>query len=701
MRVQPRSPVPRQGFIRRPALVARLAATGDRMVALIVAPAGYGKSTLLQEWSEHDARRFVWLHAADLASPAAQEALAQCASAEPEWSPAVVVTLDDAHLAPRKALARLIETVLPTLPPGSAVALAANSEPDLPIGRMRAHRTLIELGTAELELTPAEAGIVMRRAGLDLDFEAVQALVSRTEGWPVGLYLGALSLRASADLPECPESVRGDDHLVAQYFHDEVLAAATPESLDFMLRSSVLHELSGPLCDAVLRRSDSACMLAELSRKNLFLRPVDAAHHRYRWHTMFREALESQLRRTRPALERGLHRRASAWLRTHGDAERAIDHAVAADDEVRTGDLLWANLAAYVGAGRAGDLQRWLTQFEDERIAGYPPLALAAAHSSLAIGHAPQAQRWRLAACAGLEPNGQTPRDRSMGAAAALIEAMSTRASTADMAQAAARAYELAAEGSPWYPPACLIRGVAAHLSGDRDRAMELLEEGMELGGALSPAITALCAAQRAMIAIERDDWEGATEFTDTAMELIHEQDVADQPLVALVFAASAAVRARGGRADEAKRDLGRGVHLLAELGDAVSWYGAETRILLAHAALGLADVIRARSLLAEASRLARRTHDVVTFQQWFDDAWAHIDTLAENSLSGPSSLTIAELRILRFLPSHRSFREIALQLGVSANTVKTQAHAIYRKLGVASRSEAVSRASESGLLGH
>ncbi len=109
---------------------------------------------------------------------------------------------------------------------------------------------------------------------------------------------------------------------------------------------------------------------------------------------------------------------------------------------------------------------------------------------------------------------------------------------------------------------------------------------------------------------------------------------------------------------------------------------------------------MRARTLLAEASRLARRTPGAVVFLGGLDRAWAQIDTLAETALSGPSSLTIAELRILRFLPSHRSFREIAERLDVSVNTVKTQAHAIYRKLDAASRSEAVARASEAGLLG-
>ena len=161
----------------------------------------------------------------------------------------------------------------------------------------------------------------------------------------------------------------------------------------------------------------------------------------------------------------------------------------------------------------------------------------------------------------------------------------------------------------------------------------------------------------------------------------------------ALVYAAMAAVRAKQGRVDEAKRDLRQGIELMALLGDFLAWYGAQASLLLAHAALWLADIVGARTLLAQASRLARKVPDAVIFERWFTEAWAHMDTLAETSLAGPSSLTIAELRVLRFLPSYRSFREIAELLGVSANTVKSQAHAVYRKLGAASRSEAVARA--------
>jgi LuxR family maltose regulon positive regulatory protein len=268
------------------------------------------------------------------------------------------------------------------------------------------------------------------------------------------------------------------------------------------------------------------------------------------------------------------------------------------------------------------------------------------------------------------------------------------------MEGAAARACELASPDSPWRPVCLFLRGTSAHLAGDRAGAARILEEAADLGAATAPGVTSLSLAQAGMIAIEEQDWETAAELTDRAASVIEEHGLAECPISALAFAAAAAVRAHHGRVDEAKRDLRSGIDLLTELGDFIPWYGAEARILLGHASLWLADVVGARTLLAEASRLARRTPGAVIFARWFDDAWAQMDALAETSLAGPSSLTIAELRILRFLPSHRSFREIAAQLGVSANTVKTQAHAVYRKLGAASRSEAVMRASDAGLLG-
>ena len=250
-------------------------------------------------------------------------------------------------------------------------------------------------------------------------------------------------------------------------------------------------------------------------------------------------------------------------------------------------------------------------------------------------------------------------------------------------------------------PFCALIRGVALYLHGDRDGADLACQEAVRLSGNDTPAFASLALAERGMIALERKDWELAAELTDRAAMIGEEWGLTDDPLSAFVFAAAAASRAHEGRMDEAARPAPRHLPAGRARGGFAPWYAAETADPARPRLAGLADVIGARTLLAEASRFARRTSDASVFSDWFEHAWSYMDTLAETSLSGPSSLTIAELRILRFRPlTHRSFREIAEQLGVSANTVKTPAHAVYRKPGAASRSEAVAQAMNAGLLG-
>jgi LuxR family transcriptional regulator, maltose regulon positive regulatory protein len=666
---------------------------------VIVAPPGYGKSSLLLEWAEHDPRPFVWLAAdalgsVDLASGA--DAILGPAGDRGEG----VVVLDDAHLACPEVVRELLQLLLAELPDGATVAVSSRTEPPFPLGRLRARRALIEVRGPDLAMMPAEASVLLRQAGLELDFTTVQALVRRTEGWPVGLYLAALSVGDPTDAAGALGRVRGDDHHLAEYFRDEVLSVLPADLTEFAVRTSVLEELSGPVCDALLETRGSALTLGRLEKAVPLLRPLDPAHEVFRWHGLFRDALGAELRRTAPELVQALHERACAWYEAHGETDQAIAHAVSARDLVHAGDLLWASIVAYVTQGRNEIVQGWLAHFTRDELGSYAPLALAAAHSFLAAGNAAEARHLAVAAAAAVERKRSACGPRSLRAGLAGIEAIVGRAGVGGMGEAAQRAWELEPEDSPWRPVCLFLRGTAVHLSGDPASAVRLLDEGADLSAATAPSITALCLAQAAMIAIEQQDWDTAAELTDRAQRMIEERGLAEYPICALAFAAAAATRAHHGRADEAKRDLRSGIELLAVLGDFIPWYGAEARILLAHASLWLADVVGARTLLAEASRLARRTSGAVIFERWFDDAWSYMDELAETSLAGPSSLTIAELRILRFLPSHRSFREIAAQLGVSANTVKTQAHAVYRKLGAASRSEAVMRASDAGLLG-
>jgi LuxR family maltose regulon positive regulatory protein len=449
----------------------------------------------------------------------------------------------------------------------------------------------------------------------------------------------------------------------------------------------------------VLKRRDSATMIERLARASALLVPLDCAHHAWRWPPLMREVLLSELQRFEPDLEPALRRRASSWYARHDDLRRAAEQAAAAGDARRTGDLLWPDILSHLTHGRNDLVRDWLAHFPAGQIAAHAPLALSASFSALAQGDADDAQHWSLVAVAALDRSDGAP-DPSLSTGLAIVSAIAGHDGAARMGEIVLDAAEREAEDSLWRPFCLLLRGVALYLQEDRSGADLACHEAIRLSGNDAPVLAALGLAQRGMIALEARDWELASELTDRATMVVEEWELAETPLSALAFAAAAASRAHEGRIDEAKLDLRRGIDRLAALGDFVPWYAAETRILLAHASLWLADVVGARTLLAEASRFARRTQDASVFSEWFEHAWAYMDTLAETSLSGPSSLTIAELRILRFLPSHRSFREIAEQLGVSANTVKTQAHAVYRKLGAASRSEAVDRAMSAGLLG-
>jgi LuxR family maltose regulon positive regulatory protein len=726
----------RRGMLRRAGVVRRLASVRDRAFALLVAPPGYGKTTLLAEWAAHDPRAFVWLSlghrelhrsrtagarraaAVTLASMAdgrRTSSLAGLDAAGPEASAArltrilrshdddVVVVLDDCDLIEPQALLALIEVAAAEIRGASMIALAARAEPEIAIGRMRAHRALIEIRERDLALGTADAAVLLRRAGLELPHAAVETLVERTEGWPAVLYLAALSLRERADTEAAVPRFGGDDHLVAQYMWDEVLSALPDDAVRFLTRVSVLDELTAPACDALVDDAGSGVMLGELARESRLVLPLDPARERYRLHRILGDALRARLRRIEPALELELHARASTWYRERGDAERAVEHAAAARDARLTGDLLWAHVATYLNDGRSDLVRRCLERFSRDELSAHATLSLTAAHSCLANGDLGEARRWGLTASAArrLESApGVALNNGSLDAGLAVLEALGSSATAAAMESAATRAYEQDAQNSLWRVTSCLLRGTAKYLAGERALAARVLDEGIDLGGAAAPLATALCMAQRAMLAIEQDDWDLVTELANRAEALVERFELARDPMVALVQAVSAAALAHEGRADEAKRVLRDGLDQLLTLEDFIPWYTAEVRILLAYASLWLADIVSARALLAEASRLARKTPDAVIFASWFDTAWEYIDTMAEGSLGGPSGLTIAELRILRFMPSHRSFREIATQLGVSVNTVKTQARAVYRKLGAASRSEAVARATRAGLLG-
>jgi LuxR family maltose regulon positive regulatory protein len=713
----------RPGLVARGRLVERLADARDVPLALLVAPAGYGKTTVLVEWAEEDPRPFGWLAvedddndaarlmaavalALDEIEPVGREIFAALSACGPQDVEPVarrlgvaiaarrrpfVLVLDDVHRITAPDAHDVLRVIVDHMPRGSQLALASRTEPPLPVGRMRAHRRVIELRARDLVMTRAEAGLLL--TGLGLRARDIDLLVQRTEGWPAGLYLAALSLQDQPDRDRALAGFAGDDRIVADYLRDEVLADLPRERLSFLTRTSVLDDLSGPLCDAVLARPGSGGTLRELARSNLMLVPLDRADGRYRYHGLFADMLQAELRRIEPEAEAEVHRRASSWHAGRGEVERAIHHAIAAGEVEVAGDLLWGVAAGYVTDGRHAMIRRWLDRFTPEQIARHAPLALAAATSELATGDSDLVEHWCAAADRGAEP---PPAGRAV---VAIMRALIARDGLGRMHDDAAAASELVPDDAPWLALCGLLQGAALHLTGERDRARGHLEEGVRHGAVAAPSVQVLCLAQLGVLASEEDDWTTAELCISRARMQVERVGLVDYPLAALVYAASALDRAHRGRVDDAQRDMREGARLLAMLADFTPWYEAETRLLLAHAALRLSDVVGARTLLSEASRLAARAPDAVVLKEWLDESWARADSFSSAAILGPTSLTTAELRVLRLLPTHLSFREIAGRLQVSANTIKTQAHAVYRKLDASSRTEAVSSARLLGLL--
>jgi LuxR family transcriptional regulator, maltose regulon positive regulatory protein len=726
-----RPPPTRPGLVPRARLVQRLLGFSGAPLALLVAPAGYGKTTLLAEWRDQDARSFAWLSLNDrdndpahfLASVA--RALHDIEPVEPDlldslslWGPDVadvvlrqlsrtlegrrlpfVLVLDDMHRlhAPEslQALFELIQHVRA----GSQIAVASRRDPELSIGRLRAHRMIVELRAPDLAMRADEAAGLLELAGLELDDGDVAELLRRTEGWPAGLYLAALAMRDQTDKRRALKRFAGDDRIVVDYVRDELLSQLSPKEMSFLTRTSVLDRLAGPVCDAVLDRTGGATALAAMARTNLLLVPLDRRDEWYRYHPLLADVLRAELRRTEPEAEAGLHSRASAWYADHDDADRAIEHAIESGDVAQAGDLLWAHVPDFIPHGRMAAVERWLARFKDEEIRTHPSLALVAAAIRLVTGDGNELRQWTQAASVALRRDGAPERAARLEAGLAILKASGGDSGMDTMRDEAVGAYELQSDGSPWRALCGMFEGVARQLGGDADEARPVLEEAARRAAAAAPPVQTLCLAHLALAAIDEDDWDTGETRAALAVAQVERVGISEYPLETLVFAVSSLVRARRGRIEQATQDLRHSRALLTALNDFFPWYEAETRIVLARTALRLSDVTLARTLLTEAARALRHLPEVPVLDRWLKETRAQAAPGAALAGAQELSLTTAELRVLQFLPSHLSIREIAERLYVSPNTVKTHARAVYRKLDASSRAEAVVRAHEIGLL--
>ncbi|HET7855905.1 MAG TPA: AAA family ATPase [Gaiellaceae bacterium] len=719
-------PAPRPGSVSRTGLVNRLRATGSFPVLTVTAPAGYGKTTLLAQWAAREARPFAWVSiderdndpvvflrhlvtALDRIDPvdaalldalrpprgSVTRAVPKLGAALAERDQPVVIVLDDVHLLRSREATGAVAMLVDHVGAGSIVALAGRAWPRLPLASLRAAGRLVELGAGDLALTPRQAGILLANTGTALPGEHLEELLRRTEGWPAGLYLAALSLqghelRANGGRPE-PLAFAGDDRFVADYFRSECLSGLTTQQLNFLRRTAVLETMCAPLCDAVLERTDSARELASLERSSLFLVPLDRNRRRYRYHHLFRDLLLRELTEREPELVLTLHRRAADWLEANGEPESAIRHTDAAGDPDRVARLVASAALPAYHDGRVSTVETWLDRFDAIGVERYPQVAAIGAWVYALRGRTAQAEQWLDAAERALSPKEPCT---------AVLRAAMCRDGIESMLRDAEAALAELPASSRWRPTALLLQGCAYVLLGEQERGDASLAVAAEAAGSADATDThALAVSQRSLLAATRGDAAVAETLAEQAHDLVEQGRLGAYATSVLELAASARARLRHGSGDEARAYLTAAARLTPALTDAVPWLAVQARLELARVHLALRDAEGAGTLVAEADRILRRLPRLGVLGAQAGELRRQVEGIPEVANGNGSGLTGAELRLLPLLATHLCFREIGDRLHVSRNTVKTQAISVYRKLGVSSRSDAIDQAARLGLL--
>jgi LuxR family transcriptional regulator, maltose regulon positive regulatory protein len=710
-------PVLPSGLVSRTGLVNKLKANRTFPVVTVAAPAGYGKTTVLAQWALRDSRSVAWvsldkqdsdplvllrdiaaaLHAVTplhasvldaLVSPVASvwdTALPRLGSAFTARAGRVVLVLDDVHLLRSRESAELIGVLAGHLGGECALVLSGRTTTRLPLPALRAVGKLLEVATDDLAFTAKEAQLLLSRCGSPSTLEEAADLVYRCEGWPAALHLCGRT-----------PATDGQEDVIANFVRSECLSGIRPASLQFLERTSLLDRMSGELCDSVLQRRGSQKELRRIERSNLFLIPLDREGSGFRYHRLFREVLLGGLRDHEPELMQPLHRRAAAWYEAHGELEPALSHAHMAGDTDHAAAIVTRLVLPAYYQGRAADVETWLGWFDDPRVlVRHPPLAVFGGFIHVLRGSRVQGEGWLRIAERALAGKSRSRRSSFVAVRAAI-----GAGGPDQMAADAGVALSDLPDDSPLRPWALVALGTGHLVQGESDEADALFSAAKGQAELLGVAdVPIVAAAERSLIAAARGDHAAADALAREALELAERCRLEKYATSSLALAAAARSALRQGRWEEA-RGLLRDVR---ELGDRepalLPWLTGQTLIEEARAQLALRDLKSASARLAEFDELLAGEPALAALADHAAALSRDVASLPRRTDSVTAGLTAAELRLLPFLATHLSFREIGETLYVSRNTVKTEAISVYRKLGVSSRSEAVGRSVELGLI--
>ncbi|HET6509167.1 MAG TPA: LuxR C-terminal-related transcriptional regulator [Baekduia sp.] len=673
----------REGLVARGRLVGRLERARDVPVVLLAAPAGYGKTVLLRQWEAEDARPFTWLRAGTRLATEVTRAVRR-----DDGAPERVLVAD--HRPPAAAGVEDLAAIAARLPPGCLLAVATRDAAGLAHGRLRAQRRLLTLDASELAMTRGETRAALDAAGVRLPAETADALVAAIDGWPAAVSLAAQALDAASSPGLAARAFGGEDDGVADLVRREILDELPARRRRLLRRAAVLDALDPDGCAAVLRAPEARTLAADLAAV-----PLKRGNGGVRCHPLVRDVLLAELRAAEPGAERELHRRAGAWHAEHDDVDGAVRHALAAGDLRQAGTLLWDAAQGDAWSARATRLRRRLERIPAHAEAEAPTLALAHAIVAFTDLDAERLDHHLGRVTGPLSPSAAAGR-ATLGALvvddSSALRAQGARASTAVPRCQALHGLGRLAEGS-----GALLAGAAAP-------GAVALDDGRRACAVAAPGLAALCEAELALLTLlgdgrpEAGDRAAAREIAERARARVVAEGLQELPATALTFAVAGLVRALDGRYAAAAEDVASAERLL-DGARPPAWYAAQTDLAAGRARLRFGAIAGARERLARADRAAGHVAGADGLRAWIATALhdAHAVAVAAPVISEP--LTVAELRVLRLLPTHLSYREIGERFRTSGHTVKSQAHAVYRKLGVTSRSEAVARATAFGLV--
>jgi LuxR family transcriptional regulator, maltose regulon positive regulatory protein len=724
-------PSVRPGIVSRTAQVDRLLASHPVPVVAVVAPPGYGKTTLLAQWAQRrghtawvsvDERdndpeillacaataldrvgaidpellRTRWLRGSSIAATA----ITRLAAAMSSMNVPVALVLDHVELLQNRECLDAVAELAVRMPVGSQLAVATRRAPPLPMARLRAARDVVEVGVDDLALDASEARLLLEAVGVQLGEADASQLMERTEGWPAGLYLAALAINAGGPEENAGLRFSGDDRLMADYLRSELLSRLSGDEVSFLIRTSVLERMCGPLCDAVLGTSGSAATLDSLERSNLLLVALDRRAEWYRYHHLLRDLLRTELRRREPEAVPRLNLGAAVWYETNGLPELAIDHAQMGGDSDRVARLVLDVMQPVWASGRVDTVLRWMQWFEQRNLVEqYPAVAVHGALIFALLGRPIEAERW-AAAAESAPPTGTLPDGSTMESYLAYLRAILCRDGVDRMRRDAQIAWDGLGLKSPYRATMLHTEGVSYLLEGDPDRADPILAHAFDAAthvGALP--LAAIVLAERCIVAVSRDDWPAAEALADRALSIVQNGAFDDYWTSALVYAWAARTAVHRGDVARAREYVTRAARLRPLLTYALPVVSVQALLELGRAYIALTDPDGTRAVLRQAHDVLQQRPDLGVLPKEAGELRAKVDTMRGVTL-GASSLTTAELRLLPLLATHLSYPQIGERLHLSRHTVKSHAMSVFRKLGVSSRSQAIERAHRFGVLG-